>query len=144
MHPSVRDVLRYFRFDHLPPRLQAVSRDYAVTAVKLASSGGGAESTVGLRHLLQAKDAAVRAAISSDPQDDVDKLIASINGISPPPERGLHLAALRLRGGDVEIFWAAPMTDIPVSDFVGVGALTNEELISRGVARILEQPDAST
>lgn len=81
MHPSVRDVLQFFRFDHLPPHLQDVSRPFAKLAVQIAQRGGGAECTVALRHLLQAKDAAVRAAIPGSADAAVDALLASIGSV---------------------------------------------------------------
>ena len=51
MHPSVSHVLSYFQYLHLPERLQAVSRPFSELADEVA-----------LRKLLEAKDAAVRAA----------------------------------------------------------------------------------
>lgn len=141
MHPSIRDVLQFFRFDHLPPRLQEVSRPFALLAVQTAQRGGGAECTAALRHLLQAKDAAVRAVVAGDAQDSVDRLIASINGINPPSRPGLALVALRLLGGAVEIYWAEPTTLDPASDSVDVGALTDTELRDRGVTAIVEQAE---
>jgi hypothetical protein len=57
-------ILRFFRFAHLPPKLQAVSAIYAAAAVlTLDHVPGGVERTVALRKLLEAKDAAVRAAL---------------------------------------------------------------------------------
>jgi len=67
-HISVANVLRYFRYGHLPPNLLEVSRDFAGLAVLTAKRGSfhpasGAETTVSLRKLLEAKDAAVRAVL---------------------------------------------------------------------------------
>jgi len=62
-HPSIAEVLRWFRYDHLPPGLQQVSRDFAGLAVLTASRSQNAETTVALRKLLESKDAAVRASV---------------------------------------------------------------------------------
>lgn len=59
-------ILQFFAFAHLPPRLQDVSRGFAHAAFGLvAALPRNAERTVALRKLLEAKDAAVRAAIAS-------------------------------------------------------------------------------
>lgn len=63
MHPSVRHVLKYFKFEHLPPKLQDVSREFSELAVKVAALPASPEVTVALRKLLEAKDAAVRASL---------------------------------------------------------------------------------
>ena len=75
LHPAVAGVLRHFRYDHLPPRLQAISKPFASLAREVAGRtiadvasenepADGPETTVALRKLLEAKDAAVRAALS--------------------------------------------------------------------------------
>lgn len=57
--------MQFFAFEHLPEPLKAVSKDFADLAVKIAYNvPGDAETTVGLRKLLEAKDAAVRAMVS--------------------------------------------------------------------------------
>lgn len=60
-------LLRYFRYDHLPMKLQAVSQPLHMLAHRLVklSSGPSAELTAGLRKLLEAKDCFVRAALDS-------------------------------------------------------------------------------
>ena len=63
IHPATRAVLRYFKFGHLPDHLKAVSAPFAQLANDLAQSLEGPELTVALRKLLEAKDAAVRAAL---------------------------------------------------------------------------------
>jgi hypothetical protein len=64
MHPSTAAILRYFEHEHLPEHLAAVSRPFCELAHALAAGGlDGAELTVALRKLLEAKDAAVRAAL---------------------------------------------------------------------------------
>lgn len=56
--------MRYFEYHHLPQKLQYVSRHFAVCAdVVLSIVPDGPEKTVCLRKLLEAKDAAVRAAL---------------------------------------------------------------------------------
>ncbi len=63
-HPAVAGVLKFFAFRHLPEHLQAVSRDFHELAVKTADRApDNAETTVALRKLLEAKDAAVRAVL---------------------------------------------------------------------------------
>lgn len=60
---SVR-ILEFFKFDHLPPHLQEVSAPFAVLAEQVARRApDNEETTVALRKLLEAKDAAVRAAL---------------------------------------------------------------------------------
>jgi hypothetical protein len=69
LHPSITGVLRYFTYDHLPPHLQAISRPFAKLADQIAmrslEGADGPETTVALRKLLEAKDAAVRAWAAS-------------------------------------------------------------------------------
>ena len=63
-HPATAAILRYFAFDHLPPRLQAVSRPFANLATSMIDVlPPGPEVTVCLRKLLEAKDCAVWAAL---------------------------------------------------------------------------------
>ena len=63
---SLDDVLRFFDYDHLPRHLQAVSAPFSKIAdVILSTSMHCPERSVALRKLLESKDAAVRAAISS-------------------------------------------------------------------------------
>lgn len=62
---EVEPIMRFFAFDHLPPHLRAVSEPLSMQARRIvASLQRSAERTVALRKLLEAKDAAVRAAIS--------------------------------------------------------------------------------
>ena len=66
--PAVRAVARWFRSDHLPTEaLHAdVGREFQVFALRLLEmiDEDSDEMTVALRKLLEAKDAAVRAALS--------------------------------------------------------------------------------
>ena len=68
LHPSIAGVYRFFAYAHLPPHLQEVSRLFAELAYHVAARSldygiDGPETTVALRKLLEAKDAAVRAAV---------------------------------------------------------------------------------
>jgi len=57
------ELLSYFRWDHLPERLQKVSRPFGVLAHEIVEVvGPGHQRTMSIEHLLIAKDAAVRAA----------------------------------------------------------------------------------
>jgi hypothetical protein len=57
-------ILRYFTAEHLPAELRAVSRRFAELAQWVAADlPAGAEQSTALRKLLEAKDAAVRAAL---------------------------------------------------------------------------------
>lgn len=62
-HPAIAGVLQFFAFSHLPAHLQDVSRPFSVLAEKIADGPSNAETTVALRKLLEAKDAAVRAVL---------------------------------------------------------------------------------
>lgn len=64
MHPATTALLRYFAYDHLPPKLQVVSKPFATLALSMVDTlPAGPEVTAGLRKLLEAKDCAVRAAL---------------------------------------------------------------------------------
>lgn len=60
-----REIMRYFTYDHLAnERLKEVSKQFSDIANWVdANLPETAESTVALRKLLEAKDAAVRAAL---------------------------------------------------------------------------------
>ena len=58
-------ILKFFAWEHLPAHLQPVSASFGVLACDLvARLPKCAERTVALRKLLEAKDCAVRAAVS--------------------------------------------------------------------------------
>lgn len=64
----VQAKLRWFRFRHLPPKLQEVSASFYRLAIETADRSAEhepAETIIALNHLLTAKDAAVRAFIGS-------------------------------------------------------------------------------
>lgn len=58
-------ILRYFAYEHLPPKLQAVSQPFHELAHKMVreNPASSAETSAGLRKLLEAKDCFVRAAL---------------------------------------------------------------------------------
>ena len=57
-------LLQFFKFDHLPPHLAAVSGDFYALACNLVTTlPRNPERTVALRKLLEAKDCAVRAVL---------------------------------------------------------------------------------
>jgi hypothetical protein len=63
MHPSTEAILQYFEYDHLPERLQVISKPFHTLATDMADLLDGPELTAGLRKLLEAKDCMVRAAL---------------------------------------------------------------------------------
>lgn len=67
MHPATEAILAFFEYEHLPPRLQAVSQPFCELAHDVAESDvlAGPEVTVCLRKLLESKDCAVRAALTA-------------------------------------------------------------------------------
>jgi len=65
VHPNTERLLRYFAYKHLPTHLQMVSRPFCELAEEVAESLAGPEVTVCLRKLLEAKDCAVRAALTT-------------------------------------------------------------------------------
>jgi hypothetical protein len=57
-------IMQFFKFEHLPERLQAVSKPFCELANHIVETlPSHPERTVALRKLLEAKDAAVRGAI---------------------------------------------------------------------------------
>lgn len=54
-------ILRFFEYSHLPDNLQEVSAPFAALALRMAQAERNAETSAGLRKLLEAKDCAVRA-----------------------------------------------------------------------------------
>jgi hypothetical protein len=64
MNQAVIHVLKYFAYGHLPERLQEISKPFCELAKQTADRcPENPETTVALRKLLEAKDAAVRAAL---------------------------------------------------------------------------------
>lgn len=57
-------ILRFFEYDHLPPNLRYYSQPFHELAHRMVDNlPRNAERSVALRKLLEAKDAAVRAAL---------------------------------------------------------------------------------
>jgi len=76
-------LLKYFRYEHLPERLQAVSKPCGELAEKMAAElPPCAETTAGLRKLLEAKDCFVRAQLEQPP------VAAQNENDAPPPGGG--------------------------------------------------------
>lgn len=60
-------IMQFFAFDHLPTKLQDVSRHfYDLAHTLLQALPNNPERSVALRKLLESKDAAVRAAVAQD------------------------------------------------------------------------------
>lgn len=63
-NPSSDPILQFFAYGHLPPHLQERSRPFGDLAAHIVDTlPRNPERTVALRKLLEAKDAAVRAAV---------------------------------------------------------------------------------
>lgn len=56
-------ILKFFEYVHLAPRLAEVSAPICELAHAMAEIDGGAETSAGLRKLMEAKDCFVRAAL---------------------------------------------------------------------------------
>lgn len=57
-------IMKFFKYEHLPDRLQNISKPFCETAKWVRSTlPNNAEKSVTLRKLLEAKDAAVRASL---------------------------------------------------------------------------------
>lgn len=65
MRMDQEHILQFFAYLHLPPALQEVSAPFsALASVIVTTLPRNPERTVALRKLLEAKDAAVRAAVA--------------------------------------------------------------------------------
>lgn len=74
---TIEHIIQFFAYEHLPPRLQVVSRPFCELARLIVADGEPTETgfplprnperTVALRKLLEAKDAAVRAVLAKEP-----------------------------------------------------------------------------
>lgn len=62
--PQSRMLLEFFRFEHLPPHLQEISKPCGELADTMAKKLEGPELEAGLRKLLEAKDCFVRALVA--------------------------------------------------------------------------------
>lgn len=78
--PMPNPMMRFFKYSHLPPALQAVSKPIGDLAAEMDNSlPDSAEKTAGLRKLMEAKDCFVRAALP--PETDAPK--PTIEGADP-------------------------------------------------------------
>lgn len=60
-------IQQFFAWEHLPPHLQEISRPFGELADRIVETlPRNPERTVALRKLLEAKDAAVRAALAKE------------------------------------------------------------------------------
>lgn len=60
---AIEHVLKFFAYEHLPEHLQTASKPFCELAEMIANGPQNPETTVALRKLLEAKDAAVRALL---------------------------------------------------------------------------------
>lgn len=64
MHPAIEEVLRYYEYEHLPEPGRSISARFHKLAHELAAEALDVpQKTVALNKLLEARDAAVRAAL---------------------------------------------------------------------------------
>lgn len=64
MHPAIAHVMKFFSYAHLPEKLQVVSKPFSELAQQVAERApDNQETTIALRKLLEAKEAAVRATL---------------------------------------------------------------------------------
>lgn len=62
--PQPTPILKYFAYKHLPEKLQVISKPIGELAEYMdVNVPNGAEKSAGLRKLLEAKDALVRATL---------------------------------------------------------------------------------
>lgn len=74
-HPNYTSpnyLLQFFRFTHLPEKLQIISKPFAelANAIDRTSASDNPEKEMALRKLLEAKDCAVRAALLQEAEED--------------------------------------------------------------------------
>lgn len=61
---SPNAIMKYFKYEHLPEHLQAVSKPFGELAKQMDEAlPDGAEKSAGLRKLLESKDCMVRASL---------------------------------------------------------------------------------
>lgn len=61
---NAHQLMRYFKYDHLPPHLQEISRPFCALAEGIASGlQDGHQKDKAMQKLLEAKDCAVRAGL---------------------------------------------------------------------------------
>ncbi len=57
-------IMQFFKYDHLPPQLQEISKPFCELAMFVSLLKSNPEQSTALRKLLEAKDAAVRAVVA--------------------------------------------------------------------------------
>lgn len=91
MHPSTKELLGFFDYiKHLPPPLARASERFHDLAHEVARGHSCAETTVALRKLLEARDAAVRA------------VVLSIKASKTPEEFSERLSGIVIRDDEIE------------------------------------------
>jgi len=86
-HPAIQHVFQFFAFDHLPPKLAAMSESFAAVAAELITRAPmSPETTVALRHLLIAKDSAVRAVLDHERELAAAEAIIEVPDDEPQPD----------------------------------------------------------
>lgn len=106
MHPATREILRHFKYDHLSPALQEISKPICELANEMAEKLQGPELTAGLRKLLEAKDCLVRAAVPAVVTITVNATEHEVEG-ELDYGRIVQLAGLPMRG-DYTVVYRAP------------------------------------
>lgn len=114
IHPAVEELLKHFNYQHLPEQLQAYSKPLHEIAHTMAASLEGAEVTVGLRKLLEAKDCFVRAAIGAGLITKPglrtgDRVLVRV------PDRSALQDQVRLRPAVVLQAWSATCVNLQVA-----------------------------
>lgn len=61
--PEVEEYLKFFKYQHLPPHLQSVSKQCSDLAHSMTKDLSGPQLLIGLQKLLEAKDCFVRAKL---------------------------------------------------------------------------------
>lgn len=80
-HPSVAEKLNFFECNHLPEPLFSVANTMRTTALEIeATVENHPQLTIGLQHLIEAKDCFVRAAVVQE-----NKRKGNVNLGSPLP-----------------------------------------------------------
>jgi len=63
VHTSIQHVMQFFSYKQHPQPQKNIAQNYAALAVETAQIGNNQETTVALRKLLEARDAALRASL---------------------------------------------------------------------------------
>lgn len=77
-------LMQFFKYDHLPPKLQEFSKPFADLALKLNELlPDNSEKTTMLRRLLEAKDCAVRAFIFRPTTAEIEEMNKKVKEFLP-------------------------------------------------------------